>query len=39
LKDLVAMATHEMQGAVLFKVPMKVSVKAGPNWLDMEDVN
>ncbi len=37
LKDLVAMATREMQDAVSFKVPIKVSVKAGPNWLDMED--
>ncbi len=38
LKDLVSMATHEMQEAVSFKVPIKVSVKAGPNWLDMEDI-
>jgi DNA polymerase-1 len=36
LKKLVAMVRSEMQGAVSFKVPMDVSVKAGPNWLDME---
>ncbi|OIO39242.1 MAG: DNA polymerase I [Candidatus Omnitrophica bacterium CG1_02_49_16] len=38
LKDLIALVTQEMQGAVLFKVPIKVSVKAGPNWLDMVEV-
>lgn len=37
LDRLVKMITHEMQEAVHFKVPMKVSVKHGPNWLDMED--
>ena len=36
-KELVAMAKCEMQGAVSFKVPMDVSVKVGPNWLDMEE--
>ncbi|OIO38259.1 MAG: DNA polymerase I [Candidatus Omnitrophica bacterium CG1_02_49_16] len=39
LKDLVTLATREMQGAVAFDVPMKVSVKAGPNWLDMNEIN
>ncbi|MGH7198611.1 MAG: DNA polymerase I, partial [Candidatus Omnitrophota bacterium] len=39
LKKLVALARAEMQGAVSFKVPMQVSVKAGPNWLDMEDID
>jgi DNA polymerase-1 len=39
LKKLVSMARSEMQGAVSFKVPMQVSVKAGPNWLDMEDLD
>jgi len=39
LKDLVTLAAHEMQNAVKFKVPMKVSVKAGPNWLDMEELS
>ena len=37
IKDLVRVVTQEMQGAVSFKVPIKVSVKVGPNWLDMED--
>ncbi len=39
LGDLVAMAKKEMQGAVSFDVPMEVSAKTGPNWLDMEVVN
>lgn len=39
LKDLVKMVKKEMQGAVSFDVPMDVSVKAGPNWLDMEDLD
>lgn len=34
---LVGLVTQEMQQAVSFKVPIKVSVKVGPNWLDMED--
>ena len=38
VNNLVAMITNEMQSAVAFKVPMKVSVKVGPNWLDMNDV-
>ncbi len=37
LKALVSMVVKEMQGAVSFKVPMKVSVKVGPNWLDMKE--
>ncbi len=39
LKDLMALAKKEMQGAVKFEVPMDVSVKFGPNWLDMEDAD
>ena len=39
LEKLVSLATHEMQQAVAFKVPMKVSVKAGLNWLDMEEIH
>ncbi len=39
LKELVFMVKKEMQGAVSFDVPMSVSVKAGPNWLDMESVD
>ncbi|HTL69781.1 MAG TPA: DNA polymerase I [Candidatus Eisenbacteria bacterium] len=38
MKDLVTMVKKEMEGAVSFKVPMDVSVKTGPNWLDMEAV-
>ena len=38
LKKLVSMVSQEMKGAVAFKVPMEVSVKAGPNWLDMEEI-
>ncbi len=37
LKGLMALAKKEMQGAVKFEVPMDVSVKFGPNWLDMEE--
>ena len=36
VKTLVPVIRKEMQDAVSFKVPMEVSVKAGPNWLDME---
>ncbi len=36
VKTLVPVLRKEMQEAVSFKVPMEVSVKAGPNWLDME---
>lgn len=38
LKKLVELARDKMQNAVRFKVPFKVDVKAGPNWLDMEEV-
>jgi len=27
-----------MEGAMDLSVPMKVSLKAGPNWLEMEKV-
>ena len=37
LKGLLEVVTTEMQEAVSFRVPLKVSVKVGPNWLDMED--
>ncbi len=36
VKTLVPVIRKEMQDAVSFKVPMEVSVKVGPNWLDME---
>jgi len=32
------LVADEMSDAVDFKVPMDVSVKAGPSWLDMEDI-
>lgn len=35
---LVKLVRQEMEGAVKFKVPMDVSIAAGPNWLEMEDV-
>jgi DNA polymerase-1 len=34
--ELVALAREKMQGAVSFRVPIVVTVKAGPNWLDTE---
>ena len=37
-KRLVEMVRDRMQHAVKFRVPLKVDVKAGPNWLDMEEV-
>ncbi len=37
LSKLVKLARHKMQSAVSFNVPLKVDVKVGPNWLDMED--
>ncbi len=39
LDETVKIAVEEMRGAVSFLVPMDVSVKCGPNWLDMEELN
>ncbi|MBI2095346.1 MAG: DNA polymerase I [Candidatus Omnitrophica bacterium] len=39
LDGLVALVRREMEGAVSFRVPMSVSVKYGPNWLDMEEAD
>ena len=39
LKNLVAMVKTQMTEAVHFKVPMEVSLKAGPNWLDMDEIS
>jgi DNA polymerase-1 len=37
--DLAQMITHEMSHALeLGRVPIKVDVSAGPNWLDMESI-
>ena len=38
LDELVQLVRDGMQGAVEFKVPLDVSVKAGPNWLEMEEL-
>jgi DNA polymerase-1 len=38
LDRLVSMVRKKMCGAVSFKVPMEVSVKAGANWVDMEEL-
>ncbi|MBI3251707.1 MAG: DNA polymerase I [Candidatus Omnitrophica bacterium] len=37
-RKLVGLVKEEMTGAAEFKVPMDVSVKAGPNWLDMNPI-
>jgi DNA polymerase-1 len=33
-----ALAREEMTGAMKLDVPLKVDVAAGPNWLDVTDV-
>ena len=38
LEAVTALVRDKMQNAVSFLVPMDVSVKAGPNWLDMHEV-
>ncbi len=38
LATLAALVRHEMTTALTFRVPLKVDVAAGPNWLDVEDV-
>jgi DNA polymerase-1 len=38
VEELVQMVRREMEGAVSFEVPMSVSVKAGSNWLEMEEI-
>jgi DNA polymerase-1 len=37
LKDVLELVTDHMQGAAKLKVPLKVSVQHGPNWLDMKE--
>jgi DNA polymerase-1 len=34
-----AIARDEMAGAMQLRVPLKVDVSAGPNWLDVEEIN
>lgn len=38
LTTMAALARQEMEGAMDLSVPMKVSLKAGPNWLDMDKI-
>ena len=38
LETLTPLVRDAMQGAVRFRVPLKVDVKAGVNWLEMESV-
>lgn len=38
VRALAALVRQEMEGAIDLKVPMKASVKVGPNWLEMEKV-
>ncbi len=38
LTTVAALVRHEMTTALTFRVPLKVDVAAGPNWLDVEDV-
>jgi DNA polymerase-1 len=41
LNDIAALAVEEMTGALAARltVPLKVDVAAGPNWLDVEELN
>jgi len=38
VKTMVSLVHREMEGAMDLSVPMKASVKVGPNWLEMEKV-
>jgi DNA polymerase I len=38
VKTMVNLVRQEMEGAMDLSVPMKVSVKVGPNWLEMEKI-
>ncbi|MBN1396254.1 MAG: DNA polymerase I [Pirellulales bacterium] len=38
LHELVALVREEMSGAFTLKVPLKVDMKAGPNWAETETV-
>ena len=39
VKTMVALVRREMERAMHLSVPMKASVKVGPNWLDMGKMN
>ena len=36
VKSMVSLVRQEMEGAMDLSVPMKTSIKVGPNWLEME---
>jgi DNA polymerase-1 len=38
LGNLARLVTEEMVGVMKLNVPLKVDIKAGPNWADLEDV-
>ena len=38
LTKLAHCVQKEMSGAAKFSVPMDVSLKSGPNWLDMKEL-
>ncbi|MBI4342108.1 MAG: DNA polymerase I [Candidatus Omnitrophica bacterium] len=38
LKALVPLVRRVMEGAIALNVPLVVTIKAGPNWLDMQSV-
>jgi DNA polymerase-1 len=37
-KKLIAVVKKEMEGALELKVPLKISLKKGANWADMEEI-
>ncbi len=39
LDEVAAMVRDQMEKAIELSVPVKVTIKSGPNWLDMEEVN
>jgi DNA polymerase-1 len=39
VKTMATLVRQEMEGAMDLKVPMKASVKVGPNWLEMEKID
>jgi DNA polymerase-1 len=38
LKTMASLVRREMEGAMDLSVPLKTSIEAGPNWLEMEPV-
>jgi DNA polymerase-1 len=37
-KQLLALVKHEMENALALKVPLKISLKKGANWADMDEI-